>query len=58
MLDKTYQPQEFEHDFYAAEEAAGAFKPGVHSDLDPYVIMMPPPNVTGNLHMGHALTYT
>ncbi len=58
MLDKTYQPQEFESDYYAAEEAASAFKPNPQANLDPYVVMMPPPNVTGSLHMGHALTYT
>ena len=56
MLDKNYRPAEVEARIYAAWEEAGAFRPA--SAGDPYCIMMPPPNVTGSLHMGHALTFT
>lgn len=55
MLDKNYTPSLFESSFYKKQELAlETFK----SNGDPYCIMMPPPNVTGNLHLGHALTYT
>ena len=58
MLDKTYQPAPMEARRYELWERSGAF--GAHPDSakPPYVIMMPPPNVTGSLHMGHALTFT
>ncbi len=58
MLDKTFNPQEVEKRHYEKWEAAGAFSADPHSSAPPYTIMMPPPNVTGNLHMGHALTFT
>jgi valyl-tRNA synthetase len=58
MLDKTYRPAEVEDRIYALWEAAGAFAADTASDADPYTIMIPPPNVTGSLHMGHALTFT
>src|SRR5260370_37633067 len=58
MLDKTYHPAAFEPVIYAAWEAAGAFAAHSDSPAQPYCIMMPPPNVTGSLHMGHALTFT
>ena len=59
MLDKTFDPASFERDLYAAWESSGAFAPREDTQgRDPYVLMMPPPNVTGTLHMGHALTYT
>src|SRR5262245_22124216 len=58
MLDKTYNPGEIESGQYAAWEAGGAFSSDVNSNRQPYCIMMPPPNVTGSLHMGHALTFT
>ncbi len=58
MLDKTYRPQEVESKFYALWVDSGAFACDLSSTTDPYVIMMPPPNVTGSLHMGHALTFT
>ena len=58
MLNKTYNPQEIETTWYEASEASGAFACDPHSDKAPYTIMMPPPNVTGSLHMGHALTFT
>ncbi len=58
MLDKTYRPAEVEAKFYDLWEKSGAFAARPGSALTPYAIMMPPPNVTGSLHMGHALTFT
>jgi valyl-tRNA synthetase len=60
MIDKTYQPSEVESRIYAAWEAAGAFRAGrpERRDAKPYCIVIPPPNVTGSLHMGHALNNT
>ncbi len=58
MLDKTYRPETVETRLYEAWERAGAFAANPASDKPPYTIMMPPPNVTGSLHMGHALTFT
>src|SRR5437868_8044271 len=58
MLDKTYQPAAMEARRYALWERSGGFAADPNSDKPPYAIMMPPPNVTGSLHMGHALTFT
>lgn len=58
MLEKTFQPAEVEKKHYDAWEKSGAFAAHVTSNKAPYTIMMPPPNVTGSLHMGHALTFT
>jgi valyl-tRNA synthetase len=58
MLDKTYRPGEVEPKHYQGWETAGAFAARPDSNGQPYTIMMPPPNVTGSLHMGHALTFT
>ena len=58
MLDKTFRPGEVEAKHYSRWEEAGAFAAHVESETAPYCIMMPPPNVTGSLHMGHALTFT
>jgi valyl-tRNA synthetase len=58
MLDKTYNPQEVEARIYAAWEQSGAFKPSNRSGAETYSIVIPPPNVTGSLHMGHALNNT
>ena len=58
MLDKTYRPGEVEEKHYLAWEAAGTFACGRHPDADPYTIVIPPPNITGSLHMGHALNNT
>src|SRR5712671_2752528 len=58
MLDKTYRPADVETRLYEAWEHAGAFAADPASGKPPYTIMMPPPNVTGSLHMGHALTFT
>jgi valyl-tRNA synthetase len=58
MLDKTYDPQEIEARLYPEWERSGAFKAHPESAKPPYCIVIPPPNVTGSLHMGHALDNT
>ena len=58
MLDKTYNPQDVEEALYARWEKSGDFAAHPASVERPYTIMMPPPNVTGSLHIGHALTFT
>ena len=58
MLDKTYQPSAVEARRYALWERSGGFAADPDSSKSPYTIMMPPPNVTGSMHMGHALTFT
>ena len=58
MLDKTYTPDALETKWYEASEQAGYFACDPNAEKTPYTIMMPPPNVTGSLHMGHALTFT
>ncbi len=58
MLDKTFEPSVVERRCYALWEASGAFAADPDSDKPPFTIMMPPPNVTGSLHMGHALNFT
>jgi len=58
MLEKTYEPGAVEEGLYDRSEKAGDFAIDVTSAAKPYVIMMPPPNVTGSLHIGHALTFT
>ena len=56
MLDKTYRPDEVEARLYAEWQESGAF--AASGNGEPWCLMMPPPNVTGSLHMGHALTFT
>ncbi len=58
MLEKTYSAAEVEARHYLEWERSGAFRCDPSSTARPYTIMMPPPNVTGSLHMGHALTFT
>lgn len=60
MIEKNYQPAEIETRIARAWEDAGAFKAGrpERRDAEPYTIVIPPPNVTGSLHMGHALNNT
>jgi valyl-tRNA synthetase len=58
MLDKTYEPAAMEARHYQRWEASAAFAAEPDSNKRPYAITMPPPNVTGSLHMGHALTFT
>lgn len=55
-MDKTYQPSEIENKWYQHWEKSGYFKP--QSGDKSYCIMLPPPNVTGTLHMGHAFQDT
>ena len=58
MLEKTYLPAAVEARRYAEWEENGAFAADPDSCATPFTIMIPPPNVTGSLHMGHALTFT
>jgi valyl-tRNA synthetase len=58
-MDKSYQPQDIEQRLYAKWEAEGCFPPRAEDDgQPPYCIVIPPPNVTGTLHMGHAFNNT
>ncbi|MBR6969766.1 MAG: valine--tRNA ligase [Firmicutes bacterium] len=54
-LAKNYRPKDFEDRIYAQWEESGAFAPDANAPKDPFTVMMPPPNITGQLHMGHAL---
>ncbi len=54
-LAKTYEPSKIEGPWYDRWFDSGYFSPETDPDKDPFVIIMPPPNVTGELHMGHAL---
>ena len=58
QLPTRFDPASFEAKWYAAWEASGAFTPELPSDKPPFVILIPPPNVTGKLHIGHALQFT
>ncbi|MCY4497079.1 MAG: valine--tRNA ligase [Rhodospirillaceae bacterium] len=58
MLEKSYRPQEIEEKQYRLWEESGAFAAGKRHNATPYTIVIPPPNVTGSLHMGHALNNT
>ncbi len=58
MLEKNYNPKEFEEKIYEKWEKTGAFQPDMRSDKEAFSIVIPPPNVTGVLHMGHALDNT
>jgi valyl-tRNA synthetase len=55
-MDKTFNPQDIEQQCYAEWEQNGYFAPS--GSGDPYCILLPPPNVTGSLHMGHAFQHT
>lgn len=57
-MDKTYQPEKFEKEIYQKWEAKGLFKPNGDVNKPSYSIVIPPPNVTGSLHMGHAFQQT
>ena len=54
-LSEKYNPKEFEDDLYNSWEQRNYFKPSMDKTKESYCIVMPPPNVTGKLHMGHAL---
>jgi valyl-tRNA synthetase len=58
MLDKTFDPAAVEPRLYQGWEKSGAFACDPASPAKPFCIMIPPPNVTGSLHIGHALTFT
>ena len=55
-LDKQFNFKKLEKEIYSKWESSGSFK--AIKNKEPYCIMMPPPNITGSLHMGHALTFT
>ncbi|GHU50268.1 valine--tRNA ligase [Clostridia bacterium] len=57
-LQKNYQPKDFEERIYADWEESGSFHAEVDENKKPFTIVMPPPNITGQLHMGHALDQT
>ena len=57
-LQKVYEPQQVESEIYEMWEKSGYFKPNGKVDAKPFTIVMPPPNVTGQLHMGHAMDAT
>lgn len=57
-LSKTYDPKAFEDRIYEMWEDTGSFNADVDRDKKPFTIVMPPPNITGQLHMGHALDQT
>lgn len=57
-MEKTYNPKQFEDRLYKDWEENGYFKAVRDDDKVPFTVMMPPPNVTGQLHMGHAVDET
>jgi valyl-tRNA synthetase len=57
-MDKTYNPQDIEQPLYEHWEEQGYFKPHGDTSKESFAIMIPPPNVTGSLHMGHAFQQT
>ncbi len=57
-LNKVYDPKEFEDKWYKKWEDEGCFKPDLESDKKSFTVMIPPPNVTSVLHMGHGLNNT
>ncbi len=58
VLQKSYEPKDVEKKWYKFWEENGFFKPEIPSDKEPFCIVIPPPNITGSLHMGHALNNT
>jgi len=58
MLEKTFEPQAAEPRLYAQWEESGLFSPRTDGAAEAYSIVIPPPNVTGSLHIGHALNNT
>ena len=57
-LPKVYEPQQVEDRIYQMWESKGYFRPAMKEGAKPFTIVMPPPNVTGQLHMGHAMDAT
>ena len=58
IMEKTYNPQDIEQPLYEHWEKQGYFKPNGDESQESFCIMIPPPNVTGSLHMGHAFQQT
>jgi valyl-tRNA synthetase len=58
MIETTFNPKEVEPRWSKAWEEGGAFKPKADPKAEPFCIVIPPPNVTGSLHIGHALNNT
>ncbi len=58
LLEKNYDPKSFEDKIYQNWWEKGYFKPNTESSAPSYTIVIPPPNITGQLHMGHALDNT
>lgn len=58
MIETTFNPKEVEPRWSTAWEQSGAFKPKPDPKAEPFCIVIPPPNVTGSLHIGHALNNT
>ncbi|MDU7649616.1 MAG: valine--tRNA ligase [Anaerococcus vaginalis] len=57
-MQTKYEPQKFEEEIYKKWEEGGYFKARVNENKKPFTIVMPPPNITGKLHLGHALNNT
>ncbi len=57
-LAKSFDPKDIENHWYSVWETAGYFSPAKREAVNAYCIMLPPPNVTGTLHMGHAFQHT
>ena len=57
-MDKTFDPSSVEERLYQNWEKSGYFKPNGDKNAESYCIMIPPPNVTGSLHLGHAFQHT
>lgn len=58
FMDSSYNPQEIENKWYSFWESSGFFKPSFKEGAPNYCIQLPPPNVTGTLHMGHGFQHT
>ena len=58
MIPKVYEPSQVEGKWYKYWLEQGYFAPDINSAASPYCIVIPPPNVTGSLHIGHALNHT
>ncbi len=57
-MEKNYNPHDFENRIYERWVETGQFSANVNRDKEPFTIVLPPPNITGQLHMGHALDQT
>jgi valyl-tRNA synthetase len=57
-MQTKYEPQKFEKEIYQSWENGGYFKSNPDPDKKPFTIVMPPPNITGKLHLGHAMNNT